>query len=97
MKTYMRKSHAKELRNPKLHKRKTAVVLGTCSPQYRQTLTYDAQCVQNKKLLVMVWEKHKRFDHNNLIGGVDVEVMQLPMHKLTIGWYKLFRAAKYNP
>ncbi|KAI1295386.1 Regulating synaptic membrane exocytosis protein 2 [Halotydeus destructor] len=91
--TYV-KTYLKEPRKPPLHKQKTSVIYGSRSPQYKQTITYDAHHVTGKKLLVMVWEKKQRINLNNLIGGVDIEVNKLQLYKLTIGWYKLFHSAK---
>lgn len=72
-----------------MHKRKTRVVQSDCNPQYRQTLKYDAAMIYGRTLLVSVWEKQKGFEHNSPIGAVEIQVNQLELHKLTIGWYKL--------
>lgn len=73
-----------------LHKKKTRVVNCSCDPQYKQTIKYDAAMIYGRTLLVMVWEKQKGFDHNVPLGAVEIQVNQLELHKLTIGWYKLF-------
>ncbi|XP_074595814.1 regulating synaptic membrane exocytosis protein fife isoform X2 [Brevipalpus obovatus] len=76
------------------NKKKTRVVYGSFDPLYKQTLKYDAALIYGRSLLVMVWQKHKGFEHNTPLGAVDVKVNQLNLQKLTISWYKLYAVPK---
>lgn len=76
--------------NRHTNKKKTRVVTCSSDPQYHQTLKYDAAMIYGRSLFVMVWQKHRGFEHNTPIGAVNIKVNQLELHKLTIGWYKLY-------
>lgn len=61
----------------------------SCDPVYKQTIKYDGSIIYDRTLLVSVWRKQKKFEPNCPIGGVEIQINQLVLDKLTIGWYKL--------
>ncbi|XP_011301029.1 regulating synaptic membrane exocytosis protein 1 isoform X2 [Fopius arisanus] len=73
-----------------LHKRKTRVVRHSRNPQYRQTLKYGSCDALGRNILVMLWEKKQGFESNQGLGGAEVNLEQLSLTKLSVGWYPLF-------
>jgi hypothetical protein len=84
VKTYLKEGHRKS------NKKKTRVVYTSFEPQFRQTLKYQAALITGRTLQVMLWQKQRGFEHNQPIGLVEICVDKLELHKLTIGWYKLY-------
>ncbi|XP_076315880.1 uncharacterized protein LOC143228519 [Tachypleus tridentatus] len=84
VKTYLKQGEKQ------MQKRKTRVVRHSSEPQYRQTLKYSALDIQGRRLLVMVWERQKGFEHNQLLGAVEIQLDQLDFSKLMFCWYPLY-------
>lgn len=79
-----------------LQKRKTKVVSHSANPVFHQTLKYSACDVFGRTLMVMLWERQKRFDHNQGLGVAELALDKLQLTQLTIGWYSLFPIQKVD-
>ncbi|XP_022255413.1 protein piccolo-like [Limulus polyphemus] len=84
VKTYLKQGERQ------MQKRKTRVVRHSSEPQYRQTLKYNALDTQGRRLLVMVWERQKGFEHNQPIGAVEIQLDRLDFSRLMFCWYPLY-------
>ncbi|XP_022258641.1 protein piccolo-like [Limulus polyphemus] len=84
VKTYLKEGERQ------MQKRKTRVVRHSSEPQYRQTLKYNASSIQGRHLLVMVWERQKGFEHNQPLGGADIQLDRLDFSRLLICWYPIY-------
>ncbi|XP_076341207.1 uncharacterized protein LOC143241822 [Tachypleus tridentatus] len=84
VKTYLKEGERQ------MQKRKTSVVRHSLEPQYRQTLKYNASSIQGRHLLVMVWERQKGFEHNQPLGGADIQLDRLDFSRLLICWYPIY-------
>ena len=76
-------------------KRKTRCIRNSCKPQYRQIIRYSACSVIGRIVSVAVWQKQGAFS-NLAIGGMDVQVEKINLHRLTVGWYKIFKLSNQD-
>ncbi|XP_022255291.1 regulating synaptic membrane exocytosis protein 3-like [Limulus polyphemus] len=84
VKTYLKQG------DRQMQKRKTRVVRHSSEPQYRQTLKYNASHIQGRRLLAMVWERQKGFEHNQPLGTVEIQLDRLDFSRLMLCWYPLY-------
>ena len=83
------KCHLIDKKKGLINKKKTKIINNECNPVWRQMIKYETANITGRSLLVSVWERQKGFEHNTPIGSVEIDIEQLNLNKLIIGWYKL--------
>ncbi|XP_058981978.1 regulating synaptic membrane exocytosis protein 3 [Musca domestica] len=72
------------------HKKKTRVVRHSAEPIYKQTIKYQCSDVFGRNIVIMVWQRCVGFEHNQGLGGTEVNLDKLNMDEHVNGWYPLF-------
>ncbi|XP_061401174.1 regulating synaptic membrane exocytosis protein 4-like, partial [Musca vetustissima] len=72
------------------HKKKTRVVRHSAEPIYKQTIKYQCSDVFGRNIVIMVWQRCVGFEHNQGLGGTEVNLDKLNMDERVSGWYPLF-------
>ncbi|CAM4945415.1 unnamed protein product [Rotaria socialis] len=85
VKTYLRTG------TRRVQKRKTATIKGNYNPEYHSKLKYNACNVMGRRLQVTVWQRGGKFEKNQCIGEVFIQLDNLTLNQHTMAWYILFR------
>ncbi|XP_017477821.1 PREDICTED: regulating synaptic membrane exocytosis protein 2-like [Rhagoletis zephyria] len=72
------------------HKKKTRVVRHSAEPIYKQTLKYQSADVFGRNIVIMVWQRCVGFEHNQGLGGTEVNLDKINASQRIGGWYPLF-------
>ncbi|KAM7357284.1 regulating synaptic membrane exocytosis protein fife isoform 1-T16 [Cochliomyia hominivorax] len=72
------------------HKKKTRVVRHSAEPYYKQVIKYQSADVFGRNIVIMVWQRCVGFEHNQGLGGTEVNVDKINMGQHIGGWYPLF-------
>ncbi|XP_054735167.1 regulating synaptic membrane exocytosis protein 2 [Anastrepha obliqua] len=72
------------------HKKKTRVVRHSAEPFYKQTLKYQSADVFGRNIVIMVWQRCVGFEHNQGLGGTEVNLDKINASQRIGGWYPLF-------
>ncbi|XP_069967922.1 regulating synaptic membrane exocytosis protein 2 isoform X1 [Bactrocera oleae] len=72
------------------HKKKTRVVRHSAEPYYKQTLKYQSADVFGRNIVIMVWQRCVGFEHNQGLGGTEVNLDKINAAQRIGGWYPLF-------
>uniref|UniRef100_A0A1I8P2R3 Regulating synaptic membrane exocytosis protein 2 n=1 Tax=Stomoxys calcitrans TaxID=35570 RepID=A0A1I8P2R3_STOCA len=72
------------------HKKKTRVVRHSAEPIYKQTIKYQSSDVFGRNIVIMVWQRCVGFEHNQGLGGTEVNLDKINMGQHIGGWYPLF-------
>ncbi|XP_067643941.1 regulating synaptic membrane exocytosis protein 2 isoform X2 [Eurosta solidaginis] len=72
------------------HKKKTRVVKHSAEPFYKQTLKYQSADVFGRNIVIMVWQRCVGFEHNQGLGGTEVNLDKINASQRIGGWYPLF-------
>ncbi|XP_002035092.2 regulating synaptic membrane exocytosis protein 1 [Drosophila sechellia] len=78
------------------HKKKTRVVRHAAEPLYRQTIKYQSSDVFGRNIVIMVWQRCVGFEHNQGLGGTEVNLDKLSIGQPINGWYPLFPMHSYG-
>ncbi|XP_026849483.1 regulating synaptic membrane exocytosis protein 2 isoform X3 [Drosophila persimilis] len=78
------------------HKKKTRVVRHSAEPFYRQTIKYQSSDVFGRNIVIMVWQRCVGFEHNQGMGGTEVNLDKVNIGQHINGWYPLFPMHSYG-
>ncbi|XP_043951095.1 regulating synaptic membrane exocytosis protein 2 isoform X3 [Drosophila biarmipes] len=78
------------------HKKKTRVVRHAAEPIYRQTIKYQSSDVFGRNIVIMVWQRCVGFEHNQGLGGTEVNLDKVSIGQPISGWYPLFPMHSYG-
>ncbi|XP_052847162.1 regulating synaptic membrane exocytosis protein 1 isoform X1 [Drosophila gunungcola] len=78
------------------HKKKTRVVRHAAEPLYRQTIKYQSSDVFGRNIVIMVWQRCVGFEHNQGLGGTEVNLDKVSIGQPINGWYPLFPMHSYG-
>ncbi|KAH8251061.1 hypothetical protein KR026_008483, partial [Drosophila bipectinata] len=78
------------------HKKKTRVVRHSAEPFYRQTIKYQSSDVFGRNIVIMVWQRCVGFEHNQGLGGTEVNLDKVNIGQHINGWYPLFPMHSYG-
>ncbi|ESN92342.1 hypothetical protein HELRODRAFT_115969 [Helobdella robusta] len=73
----------------RVEKQKTSIARRTLDPLYQQVLIF-AEPFCGKTLQVTIWGDYGRLDRKIFMGVVQINLDELNLTSLVIGWYKLF-------
>ncbi|XP_037931754.1 regulating synaptic membrane exocytosis protein 2-like [Teleopsis dalmanni] len=78
------------------HKKKTRVIRHSAEPFYKQTIKYQSSDVFGRNIVIMLWQRCVGFEHNQGLGGTEVNLDKLNMAQHIGGWYPLFPMHSYG-
>ncbi|XP_062127373.1 regulating synaptic membrane exocytosis protein 1 isoform X2 [Drosophila sulfurigaster albostrigata] len=78
------------------HKKKTRVVRHAAEPFYKQTIKYQSSDVFGRNIVIMVWQRCVGFEHNQGLGGTEVNLDKVNIGQHINGWYPLFPMHSYG-
>ncbi|XP_017843098.2 regulating synaptic membrane exocytosis protein 2 isoform X2 [Drosophila busckii] len=78
------------------HKKKTRVVRHAAEPFYKQTIKYQSADVFGRNIVIMVWQRCVGFEHNQGLGGTEVNLDKVNIGQHINGWYPLFPMHSYG-
>ncbi|XP_030239784.1 regulating synaptic membrane exocytosis protein 2 isoform X5 [Drosophila navojoa] len=78
------------------HKKKTRVVRHSAEPFYKQTIKYQSADVFGRNIVIMVWQRCVGFEHNQGLGGTEVNLDKVNIGQHITGWYPLFPMHSYG-
>ncbi|EDW78735.2 uncharacterized protein Dwil_GK12542 [Drosophila willistoni] len=78
------------------HKKKTRVVRHSAEPFYKQTIKYQSADVFGRNIVIMVWQRCVGFEHNQGLGGTEVNLDKVNIGQHISGWYPLFPMHSYG-
>ncbi|XP_064546114.1 regulating synaptic membrane exocytosis protein 1 isoform X4 [Drosophila montana] len=78
------------------HKKKTRVVRHAAEPIYKQTIKYQSADVFGRNIVIMVWQRCVGFEHNQGLGGTEVNLDKVNIGQHISGWYPLFPMHSYG-
>ncbi|XP_055909308.1 regulating synaptic membrane exocytosis protein 1 isoform X1 [Eupeodes corollae] len=72
------------------HKKKTRVIRHSAEPIYKQIIKYQSSDVFGRNIVIMVWQRCVGFEHNQGLGGTEVNLDKINLAQHIGGWYPLF-------
>uniref|UniRef100_A0A1A9WD27 C2 domain-containing protein n=1 Tax=Glossina brevipalpis TaxID=37001 RepID=A0A1A9WD27_9MUSC len=78
------------------HKKKTRVVRHAAEPIYKQTIKYQSSDVFGRNIVIMLWQRCVGFEHNQGLGGTEVNLDKVNIAQHIGGWYPLFPMHSYG-
>ncbi|XP_030372816.1 regulating synaptic membrane exocytosis protein 2 [Scaptodrosophila lebanonensis] len=78
------------------HKKKTRVVRHSAEPFYKQTIKYQSADVFGRNIVIMVWQRCVGFEHNQGLGGTEINLDKVNIGQHISGWYPLFPMHSYG-